>query len=99
MDISKLIQEGGNITIAVSLSDLEAYSESLIEKTKNQLDEEVKAANAEAYLTIEEVTDKLGVDRSTLWRWNKTGYLKAASIGGKRRYLKSKVEELLNGGR
>ena len=42
---------------------------------------------------------KINVDLSTLWRWDKAGYLKHVEIGGKRRYKMSEVKRILNGGR
>ena len=36
------------------------------------------------------------VDRSTLWRWAKTGYLIPAEVGGKRLYKQSDIDIILN---
>jgi predicted site-specific integrase-resolvase len=39
----------------------------------------------------------LGISETTLWRWNKIGYLVPINIGGKRRYKMSDVRRILEG--
>ena len=51
----------------------------------------------ESYLSAQETADKLGVDVSTLWRWDKSGYLKKLKIGNKIRYRESDVLKLMEG--
>jgi len=43
------------------------------------------------------VAEMLDVDKSTLWRWAKIGYLVPINVGGKRRYRMSDVNRILNG--
>lgn len=50
----------------------------------------------EKYLTAEETAQMLGVDKSTLWRWSKCGYLPKCTWGGKVRYRLSDIEDLMN---
>lgn len=54
-----------------------------------------KAEEKDTYLTCKETCDKLGVDRSTLWRWNKENYLKAVKLGRKTMYRLSDVKDLM----
>lgn len=49
----------------------------------------------EKYLTAEESAQMLGVDKSTLWRWDKCNYLPKVKIGSKVRYRQTDVEELM----
>ena len=49
------------------------------------------------YLTANETAKHLGVDISTLWRWDKTGYLTKVRVGGKVRYRLSDVTKLMEG--
>ena len=49
----------------------------------------------EKYLTAEETAQMLGVDKSTLWRWNKCGYLTNIKVGSKVRYRLTDVEGLM----
>ncbi|MBN1462682.1 MAG: helix-turn-helix domain-containing protein [Paludibacteraceae bacterium] len=98
-NLKNLLEETGNITIAISLSDLKLFAVDIIETTKRDLEEVVISEKAETYPTPKQVCEILSVDASTLWRWNKRGYLCPAMVGGKRRYKMSDVKAILNGGR
>lgn len=98
-NLKDLLRESGNITIAVSLSDLKQFAVDIIESTKKELEDVVIADKAETYPSPKRVSEILDVDASTLWRWNKRGYLCHAEVGGKRRYRMSDVNAILNGGR
>jgi len=65
-------------------------------KTKSELEEIVVSEKAEAYPTVRQIQEILHVDNSTLWRWNKKGYLKTIEFGGGRRYKMSDVKALLH---
>jgi len=99
MNLNRILEESGNITIAVSLVDLKQFAVDIIESTKRDLEEVVISDKAETYPTPKQVCEILNVDASTLWRWNKRGYLCPAMVGGKRRYKMSEVKAILNGGR
>jgi len=58
---------------------------------------EVEAQNADMLLSTHKVSEILDVDKSTLWRWAKAGYLVPIKIGTKTRYRKSDIEKLLSG--
>lgn len=64
------------------------------DEEKRQPDPEIKP---EKYLTAQETADKLGVDVSTLWRWDKSGYLRKIKVGNKNRYRESDVLKLMEG--
>lgn len=98
MNLKEILQESGNVTIAVSLVDLKQFAVDLIESTKKELEDVVIADKAETYPSPKRVCEILDVDLSTLWRWNKRGYLCPAEVGGKRRYKMSEVNAILNGG-
>ncbi len=99
MNLKEILQESGNVTIAVSLVDLKQFAVDIIESTKKELEDVVIADKAETYPSPKRVCEILDVDASTLWRWNKRGYLCPAEVGGKRRYRMSEVNAILNGGR
>lgn len=82
-----------NVQIVVSAEDLRNYSEKLIEETLSKMS---KPEENESYIDVSEVINILKVERSTLWRWNKNGYLKSYKIGGKVRYKLSEVKGLLS---
>ncbi|MDD2495570.1 helix-turn-helix domain-containing protein [Massilibacteroides sp.] len=86
--------EIGNIQVVVNLSDLREFGEKLIRETL-----EIKPETTESYLTMDETAAIFGVDRSTLWRWNKAEYLTPIRVGGKPKYRKSDIDRILEGGR
>ena len=78
----------------VSAADLE-------EALRSILEEVVSTSNGEkdeTLLTVRQAASLLGVDRSTLWRWEKEGYLKPVRIGRKVRYPMYAIEAIKKGG-
>ena len=51
----------------------------------------------EEFLTVDEAAKLLHRDRSSLWRWSKTGYLTPVKIGAKILYRRSDIDKLLEG--
>ena len=49
----------------------------------------------EKYLTAEETAQMLGVDKNTLWRWDKCNYLPKVKIDSKVRYRQTDIKELM----
>lgn len=96
MSIQEIIQSGANVSITVGANDLVQFANHLIRSTKEELETSISAKQKETYLTLDEVKSLLHVDRSTLWRWAKTGYLIPAEVGGKRFYKKSEIDAILN---
>jgi hypothetical protein len=56
-----------------------------------------KEEKGNVYISKDEVMKRLHVDASTLWRWNKSGYLKCTKVGNKVRYRLTDVETLQKG--
>lgn len=93
MNIIELIRSGANVQLVINALDLkEAFL---------QWNEEMKhtepVQKEDAYLTAKETADKLCVDLSTLWRWDKSGYLKKIKVGNTVRYRQSDVLNLMEG--
>lgn len=99
MNIQELAEKCNNVSINISLNDLEAFGNYLLEKKTKKLEEAIISDKAETYPTVKQVSEILHVDVVTLWRWNKKGYLKTIEIGGGRRYRMSDVKAILNSGR
>lgn len=98
-NLIELAKEIPNLTISVSLADLQAFHKEVIADTKRELEDVVISDKAETYPSPKQVCEILGVDNSTLWRWKKKGYLIPIEIGGKRRYPMSSIRKILNGGK
>jgi len=93
--IIELSERCPNITIAVRIDDLLEFHRVVIEDTKRKLEQSVLFDRSETYPTPAKVCEMLSVDRSTLWRWKKRGYLIPVEIGGKHRYRMSDINKLL----
>ncbi len=78
--------------VIISKDDLERVVQNAVDRLL-----ETREKKPEVYLSIEETAKRLEVDRSTLWRWNKEGYLVSTKRGSKVRYKLSEVERILNG--
>ena len=86
------IQQKHTDTMIVSKDDLE----NVVQNAVNRLLEK-RENKPEVYLSVEETARRLKVDRSTLWRWNKDGYLTTTKVGNKVRYKLSDVERIQKG--
>lgn len=99
MNLTEILKTGVNLTVSISINDLREWQKEAIEITKRELEEAVISDKVETYPTPKQVGEILQVDLTTLWRWNKKGYLVPLEIGGKRRYKMSEVKALMNGRR
>ena len=96
MSIQEIIQSGANVSITICTNDLLQFANHLIKSTKEELENTILAKQKETYVKPDEASRQLHVDRSTLWRWNKIGYLVPVEVGGKRLYKQSDIDKLLN---
>lgn len=93
MNIIELIQAGVNVQVVVNALDLkEAFMQWSAEMRQSE-----PIPQEETYLSARETSAKLGVDLSTLWRWDKVGYLKKIRIGKSIKYKESDVRKLMEG--
>lgn len=99
MKIQEILKTGANFTVSIGINDLKEWHKEVIADTRKELEEIVLSNKAETYPTTKQVSEMLSVDKVTLWRWNKKGYLKHIEFGGGRRYKMSEVKALMNGGR
>lgn len=99
MNINELLKSDANFTVSIGIKDLKEWHKEVIADTRRELEEIVLNDKAETYPTPKQVSEMLNVDLTTLWRWNKKGYLKTIEFGGGRRYRMSEVKALMNGGR
>ncbi|UVX35878.1 MAG: protein of unknown function (DUF3853) [Bacteriophage sp.] len=95
MGIAEILDSGADVTLKIKSKDLKDFAEHLIEKSIKGVKESFIRPE-ENYLTIKEVAKRLHVDPSTLWSWDKKGYLRKIEVGGKRLYRESDVEAILN---
>lgn len=92
MNIQELIQTTPNVSITIGANDLLGCFRLAIKEAK----EEWKAVKkTETYVSPANASVQLHVDKSTLWRWAKTGYLVPVEVGGKRLYKQSELDQIL----
>ena len=93
MSIENLIESGLNVNITLSPTELVEVIDYVVKKVKLEMKEEIRSKHTETYMTSSEVCDFLSIDNSTLWRWEKRGYLTPLYIGGKKRYPRTEIEK------
>jgi Predicted site-specific integrase-resolvase len=99
MNIKDLVATGANIALTIYLQDLIEFHRVVVADTKRELEQEIVENKSERYIDRKRTRELLDVDDTTLWRWNKRGYLKCVKVGGKVRYAMSDIKRILNGGR
>jgi len=95
----ELVNKYPDLNITIKAGELKEWAEYIVRLTRQELERQVMEAKNEMYLSRQETAKLLGVDMSTLWRWNKNGYLSHVETGGKRRYRMSDVKQILGEGR
>ncbi len=93
MAITDLLQQGqGNAILMVGATELKEFCDNLIDEAVARFTPQQE----EVYLTTAQASNKLNVNRSTLWRWDRDNYLKSVKVGKKTLYRLSDVEKILN---
>ena len=96
----------GNQLIVMTRSDLDTMVNEMAQnivaaQTKNMLNDSeagMDAPEGMRFITRKETANLLHVNYTTLWRWNKQGYLRSRKVGGRHvMYKYSDVMALLNG--
>ena len=77
----------------ISAADLERILRNLV----NDLISDREEVKKETYISANQVSNLLGVSKSTLWRWEKENYLVPVRVGNKLRYKESEVKQLMEG--
>lgn len=92
MNIQDILKNGANVQLVINALDLKEAFLQWNEELRQQQPQEEKQ-----YLTAQETAERLNVDLSTLWRWDKTGYLKKVKLGNKPYYRVSDIKKLMEG--
>ena len=97
-DLISVAKECPNLNITINAGQLIEVVDYCVNKTRKELEQQITDANTETYPSVDQVAKMLGVDKTTLWRWARKGYLTPIEVGGKRRYKMSDVKRILEGG-
>ena len=97
IDLLQLAKEAPGTIISVPVGDLVEANKRLVETAISGLERAVSAKDSAVLLTREQVMQKLNVVPSTLWRWQKRGYLVPLRVGGENRYRSTDIDKILEG--
>ncbi len=97
IDLIMLAKEAPGTIISVPVGDLVEANKRLVETAISGLERAVSAKDSAVLLTREQVMKKLNVVPSTLWRWQKRGYLIPIRVGGENRYRSTDIDKILEG--
>ncbi|MFR9620138.1 MAG: helix-turn-helix domain-containing protein [Rikenellaceae bacterium] len=99
METLELLGTNPNLSITIKANELQKAFATLVEGAIDKYRREVEAKPDDVLYTIKQVSEILSVDKSTLWRWQQSGYLLPTKVGDMPRYRKSQIDELLGNGR
>ena len=92
MDLYSMIEAGGRMNFTVTGEDLVQFAEVLIERAVAIKEAELAMMpKDETYLTTDEVVEKFHVCKTTLWHWEKSGYLIPSRWGKRKTYALSEL--------
>lgn len=93
MGIEQIIEMGAAVTLNVTAKDLEEYGRFLISETRRELEKAIIDDKADIYMTAEQVADMTGKSVQTVWRWSRTGYIKAYMFGNTQKFSSRELKE------
>ncbi len=93
MNYRDLLNSGANVSVTLKLEDLREFVKEVVGNFKSS----TKETQSEEFLSRKEVLKVLQIDSSTLWSWEKTGYIKSYPFGGRKRYKLVDVEAIRTG--
>ena len=100
----RLLRVGSSgISVQIAGPDAVSILEAIYQRGRDDSEREIREAiakqEAEKFISKAEVMQLLGKSETTLWKWNREGYLPCVKNGGTVMYKRSVVNEILNGKR
>lgn len=89
----QLLMESDATILLISASDLREFAFAILDEAK-KMAEEAEKKRKEKLLTENEVCKLLDVTHTTLWRWNRDGYLSMRKIGRRNMWAQSDIDRL-----
>lgn len=94
MSIQEILNSEMTVSVTITADDLRTFVRGMVADVQAI----EKTAKNEVYFTANQVCEYTGKVRSTLWTWEKRGYLTPSRIGKELRYSKSEIDLLMKGG-
>ena len=84
--------------VMISTEDLDLLAVKILDHAKKDLESAIIESNEDRLLSTKEAMAILGVNRTTLWRWDQKNYLNPIEVGGLRKYRFSDIKALMQAG-
>ena len=95
--IQECLENNVDVTLTVKASDLTTFGQFLIDNAAREATEQKRLKDEEVFYSVDEVMKVLNIkNRTTIWRWQKSGYLVPVKVGKLCRFKKSDVDAILN---
>ena len=95
-NIMTLIESGvTGLTLTLTIEDLKAFATDMIEQAKAQLLPVMVNASQESCIPKKGVLEMFGVCPTTLWNWERSGYLVPVKMKRKILYRRADVDRLI----
>lgn len=78
----------------ITADQLEQYGMAVAQKVLEKFKASTTNDPTADLLTVDDVSKRLHINRVTIWRWEREGYLKPKKIGRKKYYRQSDIERL-----
>ena len=91
------MEKYNQIQYVIGKDDLEEIINNIVDaRILSFFDNKKKEAEANKLIKPKDAAEQLGVNLTTLWRWNNEGYLKKVYVGSKPRYKQRDIDRILN---
>lgn len=89
-------QQSNSVLYMISADDLRSLVKELYAEEQQRIERAIAESREVPTVTRHEAARMLNVTLSTLWRWDKEGYLNPVKIGSKVLYRATDIDRLLN---
>lgn len=80
------------LSVVLTTDDLQELMRETVKETVKELNQ--KKEEEVVWLSPSQVSERLGKNKATLWRWDKEGYLRVHKFGNRSRYKLSDIERI-----
>ena len=100
MDLMTMLNSGAQFKVELTSIDLWQFAEDLIKKAQQakeaELIREAETNREEEWVTTSQACKMCHCCNTTLWGWEKRGYLVPAKVGGRKLYALSDIKRILD---
>lgn len=95
--LENILESAANVQLVIGSNDLQELARIIIDKVRDEFVSEEDHKNQNTFITGIAAGKILGKTRSTLWRWEQTGYLIPVRLGKTLKYRLSDVLKVKEG--